>query len=554
MTIRKKLTLLLMGAIIALIIVGGIGLRGIFKEGESLDVLGDNYLPSVTALLTMKEAVTDLSRANTIATAIEETASLDEKRSVAEAAMQQKRKALQRFNNAVINYEKISLDSEEKALWASAKSALDNWLPHDNEVSADFELALPGLTDESFSVLLHKTREGIAERVKLTNVLAENLNSLVDYNGSMSSRAIEDSHELSKIAMTSAIATFLIATLLLIGFGWFVLRSVMKPIELCRATMLDITQSNNLTQRIDYQSTDEMGELIQAVNDMLGKMQESLRSIQADMRQADVAASSLAASAGDVAQSAAQQSNSSASMAAAIEEMTVSITTVSDGAQQTHLLADESEKISIEGGQIIDQTATEMTRIAESVVEASRVIESLGQASQQISAVVQVIKEVADQTNLLALNAAIEAARAGEQGRGFAVVADEVRKLAERTTSSTSEISSMIEKIQQAAGNSVNEMQRVVKQVELGQTLAKDAGERIHGIRDAAHRVTNAVTEISVALKEQSSASTEIAQHVEQIAQMSDKNLVSAEETAETARQVGNLSKSVVDVINRFKV
>jgi methyl-accepting chemotaxis protein len=241
-------------------------------------------------------------------------------------------------------------------------------------------------------------------------------------------------------------------------------------------------------------------------------------------------------------------------MAASVEEMTVSINTVASSAGDAQSMAERAGEVSNEGGQIIERTAAEMGAIAQTVAQASNVIQALGSDSQQISSVVQVIKEVADQTNLLALNAAIEAARAGEQGRGFAVVADEVRKLAERTAQSTGDISAMIGKIQVSAKEAVDEMGRVVKQVESGKALAQNAGERMAEIREEAGKVSNAVTEISNALKEQSQASQDIAKHVESIAQMTDENSAAAEETASGAQRLNQLADDVSSTLAKFKV
>ncbi|MDR2679120.1 MAG: methyl-accepting chemotaxis protein, partial [Zoogloeaceae bacterium] len=195
-----------------------------------------------------------------------------------------------------------------------------------------------------------------------------------------------------------------------------------------------------------------------------------------------------------------------------------------------------------------------MVSIAASVGDASRVITELGEASKQISDVVQVIKEVADQTNLLALNAAIEAARAGEQGRGFAVVADEVRKLAERTAQSTVDIGTMIGKIQASANDAVTEMEKVVGQVSVGKELAESAGVVMASVREDADRVSNAVTEISSALKEQSQASQEIAKHVESIAQMTDENNAAASETSSNAHHLQEIAQKAGKAVEVFRI
>jgi methyl-accepting chemotaxis protein len=241
-------------------------------------------------------------------------------------------------------------------------------------------------------------------------------------------------------------------------------------------------------------------------------------------------------------------------MAASIEEMTVSINTVAASASDAQAMAQKAGEMSENGDSIIEKTRGEMGAIAAIVTRASQVITALGEESHQITSVVNVIKEVADQTNLLALNAAIEAARAGEQGRGFAVVADEVRKLAERTAHSTGDISNMISRIQTSAGEAVEEMGKVEKQVESGQAMAQEAGERMRAIRQEAGKVSVAVTEISTALNEQSQASHDVAQHVESIAQMTDQNTAAAAEAESNAKRLHELADEVGNTLRQFKV
>jgi methyl-accepting chemotaxis protein len=178
----------------------------------------------------------------------------------------------------------------------------------------------------------------------------------------------------------------------------------------------------------------------------------------------------------------------------------------------------------------------------------------LGRSSEEITSIVNVIREIADQTNLLALNAAIEAARAGEQGRGFAVVADEVRKLAERTGQSTAEIKSKVEKIQQGTHATVDAMQRGVAQAGSSAGLARDAGVAIKKIRDGAAKAEAAVNDITAALREQTTAANQVAKNVEVIAQMSEENSVASEQTAVTAKRLSDLAGELSACASRFRV
>ena len=312
--------------------------------------------------------------------------------------------------------------------------------------------------------------------------------------------------------------------------------------------------SGDLTTQVDVDvDAGDQHSLLANIRTMQDTLRGMISTIIGNAQQVSSAANQLLSASEEVADRARQQSDAASSMAASVEEMAVSIDQVTENAAEAHGISEESRSISEEGSTVIHNAANEMRLISEAVQSSSNIVEELGHQSNQITSIVNTIKEIADQTNLLALNAAIEAARAGEQGRGFAVVADEVRKLAERTSLSTTEIGSMVSKIQSGTKSAVSSMQAGVEQVSTGVELANQAGESINRIRDGALRVTVVVNGISDAIREQGVAGNEIARQLETIAQMSEESAIAVRQTADAARQLHTLSDSLHQAVAQFK-
>ena len=330
-------------------------------------------------------------------------------------------------------------------------------------------------------------------------------------------------------------------------------RWVTRPLTEAVSAMEKIAEGQ-LTIAIPAHGKDEVGRLLEATNTMAGNIRSAMSDIQVASQQLFHNAERLVSTAHNTADQSAEQSSSATAMATGIEQMNANIVHVSDGAKQAHQVSIDSNNISSEGAVIIQQATDSMTHIADTVRTASDAVSTLGRESKAISNIVKVISEIADQTNLLALNAAIEAARAGEQGRGFAVVADEVRKLAERTSSSTQEISPLIQRILDGTTNAVASMEEGVRQVEEGVSYAEQAGGSIARIRQSAGQVTTATTTISNALTEQSAAIAIISRNVEKVATMADQNTQTAKESALCASELEQLAQTLQEHVSHFSI
>jgi len=341
---------------------------------------------------------------------------------------------------------------------------------------------------------------------------------------------------------------------MIIGIVWFLARRwVAAPLREA------VDQANKVAEgdfstRSTIRSNDEIGALMKAQSSMSERLGRTINDVRAAASAVASDATQLTGAAGRVADGSAEQSDAASSMAAAVEQMSTSIDMIAEHASGAMTVSSDAQRVSLASSETIQQAVDAMNNIAETVRNSSDAIRQLGRESQEISAIAGTIKEIADQTNLLALNAAIEAARAGEQGRGFAVVADEVRKLAERTSKSTHEIAEMITRIQLGTQNAVDNMNVGVTQVASGVDLAAEANEAIKRIHDGAVQVSEAVANISSAIREQSTATTSVAQGLEQIARMTERNNADAQETARSAEALQAVAGKLRGTVEVFKV
>ncbi len=310
----------------------------------------------------------------------------------------------------------------------------------------------------------------------------------------------------------------------------------------------------NLSDMIDTRGQDETGDLLRALADMQKELRDLIGQIGTNARMTAASCGSMSAALQNINHSVQGQNDATSAVAAAVEEMSVSISNIHENASQALDANRESAGLASQGVNVIQSASSEMLKISATVKDAADVIEQVGQQTNEISSIVSTIREVADQTNLLALNAAIEAARAGEQGRGFAVVADEVRKLAEKTTSSAEEIRRMIEAVQQSSGHAVSNIRQVVNQMEITVSYATDAREAIESIQRSSKRSEGYAQDISAALGEQSSASHLIAQQVEGITRMSDANAHSVTSAGQSMRELEHQSHTLDAAVAHFKL
>lgn len=430
----------------------------------------------------------------------------------------------------------INGDDQDQKLWEAEKKLANDY--HD--------ISLQQM--EKFDIGDYKA---VKEISKTLNDIESNLRySLLDhvkYQKNQMEKKRKESQERNNKSKILSASIAVTCGFVLVVSGIFVSRPIIKPLNQLSDGMLYVEQNLDLTYTIAKNpSNDEVSKTISRFNSLILRLRESLRTVSYQGTHLADLSNNLKSAAGNASLMANQQSSYASSIAAAIEELTVSINHINN---QTSSLRDRGENAFNEaarGNEIIDKTVSSIQAIATTADKTSEALQELAQSTNTITTTVGLIKDIADQTNLLALNAAIEAARAGEQGRGFAVVADEVRKLAERTTHLTNEIDGLTKEIEKTSQVSIISMDETRLQVEKGVAMAGDASVVMAKIIGDSNESMSKVSDIATAIHQQTIASHQIAQNIEKIAQMAEESSVEAGNGLKLAIQMKESSDALL--------
>ena len=388
--------------------------------------------------------------------------------------------------------------------------------------------------------------------------ITEKINAMKDVEDLLAKDILKASDDLAVKARRSLVFSFifsLVITVSALAIGFLVFANITKPLSRMLGMLKDIAEGDgDLTSRLEVDRKDEIGEVSLWFNRFVDNVQVIVSQVASNAVQISSSANQLNSTAVQIATAADEVSQQSGTVATAGEEMSATSNDISRNCTLAAEVSNRAGNTAKDGAQVVQATLRGMQSIAESVQQSALTVERLGQRSDQIGAIVGTIEDIADQTNLLALNAAIEAARAGEQGRGFAVVADEVRALAERTTKATKEIGEMIKAIQSETSGAVSSMENGVREVEKGMESSRKSGDALEDILTAIDEVTNQVHQIATAAEEQTAVTGEISSNIHQITDVVSETARGAHETAKAASQLTSLADDLQLIVNRFKL
>lgn len=400
---------------------------------------------------------------------------------------------------------------------------------------------------------------------ELDDVLEKNLTPLLDeairqgrniaqHEDDSAKAAFETSSAAASVSQQAIIWGMLFMAGVTAALGYSIIYGVARSTTDMRDVMTRMSSDGDLSRRIKLQGNDEVAQAAGAFNHFIEGIASIIRQVNDNANTLSTTATHLSASAVGIANSSQAQSAAAATTATAVEGMTVSINSVADNTQDVRKLSEQSLHKAEQGNQNVAVMITEIQRVQDAVKLIAGSVSEFVESTRAIAGMTQQVKDIADQTNLLALNAAIEAARAGEQGRGFAVVADEVRKLAEKSAQSANEIDQVTSGLSQKSNHVEASVQTGLRSLQATQEQVDRVSSALREAGDAVTQASHGVNDIATAMSEQSNASKEIARNVEQIAKMSEANFAAVSSSNKDIAHLDELAKALQQVVSRFKV
>ncbi len=537
---------ILVGLLIGIAVgIGLLGLNGMHSADQAIDELYHKDMARMDALSTNLEKLED-SRAQVLLSLQHDPASPFAKMHDHPLSMHFDRieKNLKMIDSHWKEYEASDLSAEEK------------------RQAGDFTPELRKFESQGIEPIrekIHANEFTEANKLVLTvlnpslSKLQETTNALLKIQEQMAATSYQETDENYHSMITLVVSSLTLGALAGLTIAFLTIREISSGVQAVEQTALRLAEGD-LAARVDYRNKDELGRIANAFNQMAQRFHDAINQVKDSVTQLAAASEETSTVTAQTTTGINQQLNETSQVATAINEMNATVQEVAKNAVEAAEAAKEADTTFDEGKLVIDRVIGSIDELAGEVGTAAQVIQELEQESRNIGSVLDVIKSIAEQTNLLALNAAIEAARAGEQGRGFAVVADEVRTLAGRTQESTQEIEEMISKLQSGADNAVKVMNSGRDKTQIGVDQAAKAGDAMQKINAAVNRISEMNTQIAGAAEEQSTVTDEINRSIISIHEVAEQSAAGAQHTTQASHDMARLAEQLKEMVERFRV
>ena len=521
---------------VLVVLLGVFAVNRMTQMRQSSQDMSANQLPSMTHLGTITENVLRMRILSFRVLVNREPAALQE----AETRIGV---LADKVKTAQAKYATLPAGPEEAALYKTFGVTLDNYLKAQAEMVA---LSKQGKVDEMRALINSRIKDG-------TDQMGEQLNKLIAINAADAKQADEDAGQSYDGAITGVVAVSVVAALLTVLLAWLLTRSIVTPLRKA-VEVAETIAAGNLSKTIEDDGKDEPARLLSALSTMQASLRQTIQHIAGSATQLASAAEELSAVTEEASRGLQQQNNEIDQAATAVNEMTAAVEEVARNAVSTSEASGQSNQAAREGRDRVMETVGAIQTMTQDVQNTSAMIEGLAAQGRDIGKVLDVIRAIAEQTNLLALNAAIEAARAGEAGRGFAVVADEVRALAHRTAQSTQEIEKMVAGIQNGTGEAVQSMQQSNQRSQTTLEMARAAGASLEQITASISLINERNLVIASASEEQAQVSREVDRNLVNIRDLATQSAAGANQTSAASHELSRLAVDLNGMVARFVV